>query len=99
MTLTGSTCVDPAPPGFRVVRPAGPGWARIRAASGVGASPDSMSAAIVGWICGTFFVYASLFGVGAALAGNIPLARTWSIIFVLSGFGAFRVVQGFWRQK
>ena len=82
---------------YLLVRPAGPGWTRIRAAVGVTASPDSIAQAMLGWICGIFFVYAALFGVGALLMGNLALVKLWGAIFVLSGFGAWRVVQGFRR--
>ena len=33
--------------------------------------------ALVGWMCGVFFVYAALFGVGAFLMGNMALAQVW----------------------
>jgi hypothetical protein len=69
----------------------------VRAAVGVGASPDSLPQAMLGWICGVAFVYAALFGVGSFLAGNLPLALTWLAIFLASGFGVTRVLQGFWR--
>ena len=82
---------------YELVRPAGPGWKAIRARAGVGASPDSVPQALLGWLCGVLFVYAALFGVGSLLVGNGPLAIAWSVVFVLSGFGAYRVVQGFWR--
>jgi Na+/proline symporter len=82
---------------YELVRPAGPGWAAIRARAGVGASPDSVPQAMLGWVCGVLFVYAALFGVGSLLAGNGALAMTWGVVFVVSGSGAYRVVQGFWR--
>jgi hypothetical protein len=52
---------------------------------------------MLGWVCGVLFVYAALFGVGSLLAGNGALAMTWGVVFVVSGSGAYRVVQGFWR--
>lgn len=82
---------------YELVRPAGPGWATVRAESGVTASPDSFSQALLGWLCGIFFVYAALFGVGAWLMGNGTLAAIWAAVFVVSGAGAWRVVQGFRR--
>ncbi len=82
---------------YELVRPAGPGWAAIRARAGVGPSPDSVPQAMLGWVSGVLFVYAALFGVGSLLAGNGPLATTWGVVFVVSGFAAYRVVQGFWR--
>ncbi|MCE9600814.1 MAG: Na+:solute symporter [Gemmatimonadetes bacterium] len=82
---------------YRLVRPAGPGWTRVRAATGITSSPDSIPQAMVGWVCGIFFVYAALFGVGSFLAGNLSLAATWGVIFVVSGAGVLKVLQGFWQ--
>jgi SSS family solute:Na+ symporter len=83
---------------YRLVRPAGPGWSRVRAATGLTASPDSIPQAMLGWVFGVFFVYASLFGVGAFLAGNRSLALIWAVIFVVSGAGVLKVLQGFWQS-
>ncbi|MBL8996946.1 MAG: Na+:solute symporter [Gemmatimonadales bacterium] len=82
---------------YRLVRPAGPGWAHVRAATGVGPSPDSLPQAMLGWVMGTLFVYAALFGVGSALAGNTGLMKLWIAVFVASGIGAIQVLRGFWR--
>ena len=82
---------------YRLVRPAGPGWAHVRAATGLGPSPDSIAQAMVGWVLGIFFVYAALFGVGAWLTGNARLAGIWAVVFVVAGAGVLRVLQGFWR--
>ena len=80
---------------YLLVRPAGPGWTRIRAAVGVTASPDSFSQALLGWLFGVFFVYAALFGTGAFLMGKTGLLQLWAVVFVISGIGAWKVVQGF----
>jgi SSS family solute:Na+ symporter len=82
---------------YELVRPAGPGWAGVRARTGLPASPDSITQAFSGWICGVFFVYAALFGVGSLLAGNLTLAGIWAVTFVVSGICVYRVLQGFWR--
>jgi SSS family solute:Na+ symporter len=82
---------------YELVRPAGPGWASVRARTGLAASPDSIVQAFSGWICGVFFVYAALFGVGSLLAGNMTLAAIWGVTFIVSGFCVYRVVRGFWR--
>jgi SSS family solute:Na+ symporter len=84
---------------YELVRPAGPGWKAVRATSGVTASPDSFTQALLGWIYGIFFVYAALFGVGAWLMGNNNLTMIWGVVFVISGVGAWRVVQGFRRAS
>jgi SSS family solute:Na+ symporter len=82
---------------YRLVRPAGPGWARVRAATGLGPSPDSLPTALVGWIAGVFLVYAALFGVGAALMGKAGAAQLWLVIGVASAFVVARVLRAFWR--
>ncbi len=82
---------------YRLVRPAGPGWAEVRAASGIAASPDSFASALLGWVTGVLFVYAALFGVGALLMGRTSLLALWGVVFVVSGIVAWRVVQGFRR--
>ncbi len=81
---------------YRLVRPAGPGWGRVRAATGIDSSPDSIPQAMLGWVCGVLFVYAGLFGVGAFLMGNTSLAVTWAAIFIVSGGAVMKVLQGFW---
>jgi hypothetical protein len=82
---------------YRLVRPAGPGWARVRAATGLPPSPDSLPTALVGWVAGVLLVYAALFGVGAALMGRSGLAQLWLAVFVASGFVVARVLRVFWR--
>ncbi len=81
---------------YRIVRPAGPGWNRVRESTGLGPSPDSLPQAMLGWVCGTAFVYASLFGAGSFLMGNQTLALSWLAIFVVSGAGVIHVLRGFW---
>ena len=82
---------------YRLVRPAGPGWTAVRARTGIGASPDSIPQAMLGWVFGVLFVYAALFGVGSFLAGRTALMQLWAVVFVVSGAGALRVLKGFWR--
>jgi Na+/proline symporter len=82
---------------YMLVRPAGPGWTRIRAATGLGPSPDSLPQAMLGWFYGTLFVYSALFGVGSYLTGKTMLVKLWALVFVVTGFGVAHVLQGFWR--
>jgi solute:Na+ symporter, SSS family len=60
---------------YAKVRPAGPGWGRVRRRSGLPPSPDSLSAALLGWVLGLAAVYGALFTTGAFLYGR-PLAGT-----------------------
>jgi solute:Na+ symporter, SSS family len=81
---------------YRLVRPAGPGWRRIRAEAGVGASPDSLPQALLGWMLGCVFVYAALFGTGSVLYGRTGLAAMWIALFVASGAGLIRLLPRLW---
>jgi Na+/proline symporter len=69
---------------YRVVRPAGPGWRTVRAASTLEPSPDSLPRAMLGWVFGILLVYAAMFGIGAAVAGRPALAGLWGLLFVAS---------------
>jgi SSS family solute:Na+ symporter len=82
---------------YRLVRPAGPGWTTVRMASGVGPSPDSLPAALLGWVLGCTFVYAALFGTGSFLYGRNAQALVWLALFLASGYGLLRVMRG-WRE-
>ena len=84
---------------FRLVRPAGPGWKAVQAEAGVGASPDSLPLAMLGWMLGCIFVYAALFGTGSFLYGRQPLFLMWLSVCALSGIGLWRVLRGFFRSS
>ena len=60
---------------YTLVRPAGSLWGPIPAKAGVGASPDSISLQLLGWVLGCTFVYSTLFGAGSALYGHTTQAR------------------------
>ena len=83
---------------FRLVRPAGPGWGPIPAKAGVGASPDSISCQLLGWVLGCTFVYATLFGVGSALYGHSAQATVWGFVWLASGGGLLSVLGRLWRS-
>jgi len=81
---------------YELVRPSGPGWTEIRAASGKQPAPDSLAQGMLGWLCGCCFVYSGLFGTGALLYGRFPQFGAWLVVFVVSGVGVWRVLRGFW---
>jgi len=83
----------------RLVRPAGPGWRRIRAGAGVGSSPDRLSESLLGWTLGCAFVYAALFGAGSFLYGKTAQGLLWSVVFVVSLFGLSRVLPRVWSDR
>ncbi|HXG43866.1 MAG TPA: sodium:solute symporter family protein [Gemmatimonadales bacterium] len=84
---------------YRLVRPAGPGWAPIRAAAGVGPSPDSLTNALLGWGLGVAVVYAALFGTGSLLYGKLPQAALWGAVLLAAGAGLVRLIPRLWGQE
>lgn len=81
---------------YRLVRPAGPGWADIRREAGVPAAPDSLPQALLGWVLGLAFVYGALFGVGSMLFGHSAIGATWLAVAAISGFGLMRLLPRLW---
>jgi solute:Na+ symporter, SSS family len=81
---------------YRLVRPAGPGWRKLRAETGVGPSPDSLPQAFLGWMMGCTFVYAALFGSGSFLYGRTAQGVVWLVLFVLSGAALARILPQLW---
>ena len=84
---------------YRLVRPAGPGWADIRAQSGLPASPDSMAQSLLGWVMGCAFIYSALFGTGSFLYGHIALGMVWLLIFLASGTMLLKLVPRMWSNS
>lgn len=83
---------------YRLVRPAGPGWASVRAEAGVAASPDSLPLQLLGWVCGISFIYSALFGVGSFLYGRTSLAVFWTVVFVGTGIALVRLMPKLWKS-
>jgi hypothetical protein len=83
---------------YQLVRPTGPGWKPIVAEAGVVGSPDGLPQSLLGWALGCSFVYSALFGVGSFLYGHMPQFFAALVIFVGSGYGVFKVLQGFWTE-
>ena len=82
---------------YKLVRPAGSLWGSIPAKAGVGASPDNISAQLLGWVLGCVFVYATLFGAGSALYGHTAQALFFGVVWVVSGAGLIRILNALWR--
>jgi Na+/proline symporter len=77
---------------YRLVRPAGPGWNDVRAATGLAASPDSLPMQLLGWVLGCLLVYSALFGTGSFLYGRTGTGMVWLAAFVVSVIGLSRVL-------
>jgi Na+/proline symporter len=84
---------------YRLVRPAGSMWGSIPAKAGVGASPDSISMQLLGWVLGCTFVYATLFGAGSALYGHTAQATVFGVVWIVSGAGLIRILNRLWQSE
>jgi Na+/proline symporter len=83
---------------YELVRPAGPGWAQVRQASGLPSSPDSLTTALLGWIVGCFFVYAGLFGTGSFIYGRTTQGLVWTAVFIAAGIGLIILIPRLWKR-
>ncbi len=83
----------------RLVRPAGPGWKKVRAEAKVDDEPGYLSQALLGWITGCVFVYSALFGAGSFLYGKIATGCVWSVVFVVAGLFLRRIFRLLWAPS
>ena len=81
---------------YRLVRPAGPGWNQIRGESNLPPSPDSMANSLLGWVLGCLFVYSALFGTGSYIYGKTGQALVFTVVFIVSGAGLWRLLPMMW---
>ena len=83
---------------YRRIRPAGPGWAPVKAEAGVGPSPDSIPQMFLAWTMGCVLVYSALFGTGSFLYGRTGPAVMWLVLFVVSTVVLVRVMSAMFRE-
>jgi Na+/proline symporter len=76
----------------KLVRPAGPGWAELRAEAGVTSSPDSLSQALLGWMLGCAMVYAAMFATGNFLYGRLTSGTVCLVICLTTGALLYRLL-------
>jgi solute:Na+ symporter, SSS family len=81
---------------YKLIRPAGSLWGPIPAKAGVGASPDSISMQLLGWVLGCTFVYSTLFGAGSALYGYTTQAAIFVLVWIISGVGLLNILRKVW---
>ncbi len=75
---------------YQKVRPAGPGWARVRALANLAPSPDSLPTQLLGMVCGVMWVYAALFGTGNFLYGHMGQAALCGVVFLIASVGLWK---------
>jgi Na+/proline symporter len=84
---------------YRKVRPAGPGWERVRRRTGAPASPDSLPQSLLGWVLGLASIYSALFGTGAYLYGHWIQAIAYTVVFLVSVISLIRLTSISWGAK
>ena len=82
---------------YRRARPAGPGWAVIRAECPEVVPADNLSAAFICWFAGLALVYGALFGAGHLLFQHIAAGVIGSVIAVAGGIVLVRTLPRLWR--
>ena len=82
---------------YRLVRPAGPGWAEVRAACGGLAPADDLRAASVGTVAACVGVYSALFGTGHWLMGHTTSAAISGVLLVAATFVTIRAIVRLWQ--
>jgi SSS family solute:Na+ symporter len=76
---------------YRRVRPAGPGWAPIRAIAGPlpddgRAASDNLPMSMLGWFAGCTLIWSALFAIGNYLYGRTTPALLLTVVFAVSTF-------------
>jgi Na+/proline symporter len=82
---------------YRQVRPAGPGWARLRERTGLPPSPDSLPQAFLAWTLGCLAIYGALFGTGSWIYGHHGTALFWTVAALVSTAWLTRLVPRLWH--
>jgi solute:Na+ symporter, SSS family len=84
---------------YRLARPAGPGWAAVRAECGDLAPVDGLNNAFLGWALGCVAVYSALFGTGHMLLGNNSGAVVAGVICIGSTAMLWRLLPRLWTTS
>ena len=89
---------------YRKVRPAGPGWAPVRAASGLSdrdlaTTGDNIPMALLGWVAGSTAIWSALFTVGNMLYGRWGYASVLFVVFLVSSLALLRVTRTLWAAS
>ena len=82
---------------YEKVRPAGPGWAKLRAATGLPASNDSLGSALLGTILGVVVIWTGLFATGSFLYGKLGQGAALAAVFMVAGIVMIGLVRKMWK--
>jgi len=78
---------------YAKVRPAGPGWRRVREAAGLPPSPDSPAQALGSWVLGLAAIYGVLFSTGAFVYGRPVPGVVWALVACIATIVLIRLVR------
>ena len=84
---------------YRKVRPAGPGWAPVRAALGPdegAGTGESLPLALLGWAIGCTMVWAALFAIGQALYGETLTAIALAVTALVCALALAALARRLW---
>jgi solute:Na+ symporter, SSS family len=84
---------------YRLARPAGPGWRRVRAEVGTVESPDDLRVSFAGWAAGLTLVYGALFGVGHLLLGHRMAGLIGVGLAIVGAVGLAGVLPRMWSRE
>jgi hypothetical protein len=84
---------------YAKVRPAGPGWNRIRSAAGLPPSKDSPANALAGWVLGLAAIYGALFATGAFVYGHSGAGALWGVVSAAGVIGLVTIVRRTFTQS
>jgi SSS family solute:Na+ symporter len=84
---------------YAKVRPAGPGWARVRRGSGLPASTDSLPLALLGWVLGITSVYGALFAAGTFIYGRPMQGAVLSAVALGAIAGLLATGRQLWASR
>jgi Na+/proline symporter len=84
---------------YRVARPAGPGWARVRAECPEVTSPDNLATAFAGWAAGHALIYGALFGSGHLLLGNTGAGLVAAGVALIGGVTLAMLLPKLWAGE
>jgi solute:Na+ symporter, SSS family len=81
---------------YRRVRPGGPGWARVSERIGLGREPiPGGNRAWANWVAGVIAVYASLFGIGKVIFGELGAG----LVLLAIALAAFAFISRSFRDE
>ncbi len=78
---------------YRLIRPAGPGWAPVRTRLPGVIPTDGIASSLLGWGLGCLFVYSALFATGSLLYGRMETGGVLAAVALASGIGLVRVMR------